>query len=347
MKILLTFNDSFAPHGAAVISELLNYASKPFGVVVLYSDMHQKTIEKFNGYYKSKLQSLEFYKVDVDGDLARKLRKIKSQPHLIGKIEPYLRLFAPLYIKDDEVIYLDCDILVKGDIFEMLKEVDYDCVVSGVQEHDPKHKKHNYCKLDEYTTPSSFENYFYRDAFFYRLKKYYGMDDDAAYMCDGIMHMNLKLWRKENLMDKIQKNLDKFQFFYSADQDVLNSVINGRFGVLSPKWNTIVNGAGIMAHYTSEQYKEAKEHPIIIHMPGSNKPWIKGRKGQNVEDYWSARRDTPWPMRIEIPSQSVKANLLMRGYHFILTRIINIANALNSIGIKKKENDFAYPYSFD
>lgn len=347
MKILLTFNDSFAPHGAAVITELLRFASKPIGIVVLYSEMADKTITKFRDYYTEKLESLEFYKVDVDGILATKFKNIKSQPHLYGKIEPYLRLFAPMYIKDDEVIYLDCDILVKGDIYEMLKEVDYNCCVSGVQEHDPKHKNHNYGKLDEFTMPRSLENYFYRDAFFYRLKKYYGMNDDAAYMCDGIMHMNLKKWREEKLIDKIKERLEKSELFYSADQDVLNSVINGKFGVLSPKWNTIVNGAGIMANYSSTQYKEAIESPMIIHMPGPSKPWIKGLKGANVEEYWKNRKDTPWPERNEIPGNFIKKPFLIRGYYFIMRKLFSLVQTLNSVGVEKKTNIFASAYSLD
>lgn len=294
MKILLTFNDSYAPHAATVITGLLKYSTVPLSVAIMYTELTEDTINKFKTYYSDRLESLEFYKIDINGKLAEKLIRVKSQTHLIGKIEPYIRLFAPLYLKDDGVMYLDCDIVVNGDIARVLDEIHGDEYCYGVQEYDPHHKFSDYTKLTQYTIPD-YKVYFYREAFFTRLIKFYNMDEDASYMCDGIMYMNLKKWRQDNLVDRFIKNIDKYGFFFSADQDILNCTINGKFGKISPKWNTIVMGAGIITNYSSEQFEEAKEKPIIVHMPGAAKPWNKSFGGEYRRMYWKYRIDTPWP----------------------------------------------------
>ena len=36
MKILLTFNESYAPHAAAVITGLIEHASGPLSISILY-----------------------------------------------------------------------------------------------------------------------------------------------------------------------------------------------------------------------------------------------------------------------------------------------------------------------
>lgn len=345
MKILLTFNESFAPHGAAVISGLLKYASKPISVAILYTDMRAETISSLKEYYDNRLESIEFHKVDVNSKLALKFRNIISQPHLSGKIETYLRLFATQYLNDDEVIYLDCDIVVKDDVYKMLDEVDYNSFVSGVREYDPKHYYLDFGNLDAFTKPS-YEEYFYRNAFFMRTLKYYKMSNDSSYLCCGIMHLNLKKWREENLVEKLMRKIDETNLFFCADQDVMNSVIDGHFGVVSPRWNTIVAYSGVMANYTSEQYKEARENPAIVHLPGSSKPWLKGAKGKYVDEYWELRKDTPWPIRDEIET-TVTTNkpIALKLYHKFTSVIVRIANKLNSIGREPKRHPFASIFS--
>ncbi len=344
MKILLTFNESYAPHAASVITGLLKYSSVPLSLVVLYSEMKNDSISKFKDYYKNRLQSIDFIKVDIHGEIAEKFKRIKSQFHLSGRIEPYLRLFAPLYIEDDEVIYLDCDIVVLGDINEILDEVNYDCCVSGVREHDPMHKLMNYSNLDKYTEPYSYKNYMIMDAHYYRLKRFYGMKCSSSYMCDGIMHMNLKKWRKENLFEKLMKRLNTTDYFLSADQDLLNSVIDGEFGVLKPAWNTIVNGSGIMSNYSSEEFREAFLAPKIVHMPGIYKPWNKRLGGPYRKIYWEYRMDTPWPEKFELP---ICKYLFMKLKKYIKCGIVHVFIFISRINRTfKKEPDNIFLDSF-
>lgn len=321
MKVLLTFNESYAPHGAAVISGILQHSSIPISIVVLHTDISSETQEKIMSYYKNRVETIEFIRIDLSDQFIKKFLEIKSQPHLTGNIEPYLRLFAPLYIKDDGIFYLDCDTVINGDIAKIFYEIDDTKLVCGVKEYDPLHKKYNYNNLDRYTTPVSYEHYFVKEAFFTRLKDFYKMSKNASYMCDGIMWMNLKKWREENLFERLVSKLKETSYFFSADQDVLNSVLDGDFGLLSPKWNTIVIYNGIMANYTSEQFKEAIENPIIVHMAGFYKPWIKRRKKDKYcEMYWEYRKDTPWPIRQEAPYRGPQLGIINR----IMNRIIKM-----------------------
>ncbi len=344
MKILLCFNESFAPHAAAVITGLIKHSSKKLSFAIFYTEMEGLTIDKFETYYQTSVESIEFYKIDINSDLAIKFKSINSQEHLSGKIEPYLRLFAPLYLQDDEVVYLDCDIIIKGDITKMLDEVDRRYCVCGVNEHDPLHKMRDFGLLDEYTTPKSFEDYFYRDAFFYRLKHYYGMSKDSKYMNDGIMFMNLKKWREDDLLSKMMKKIDETDLFYSADQDLLNSVIDGEYGVLSPKWNSVANFVGITSNYTSDQLKVSNISPCIIHTVGPRKAWIKGTNKSIAKEYWECRKNSPWPDYSPIVDNN-REYLLIRAYRRIMRLLANMFDTLSNVGINKRKHTFASVYS--
>ena len=294
MKILLTFNESYAPHAAAVITGLIEHASGPLSISILYTELKDDTINSIKNYYKEKLSSIDFHKVELDETFVNALLKVKGQKHLAGRIETYLRLFAQRYVNDDDVIYLDCDIVINGDIKRLMDEVCRDYYVCAVKEYDPYYKKTNLNNMNTWTTPHSYYNAFVRDALFTRFRQYCGQSIELPYLCAGIMYMNLKKWREDDLLDKILKAINEQKTFYFADQDLLNYVTCGRFGSLHPKWNHFVTYFGLTTGYTSDEIKEATINPMIIHMAGKDKPWSEGG-GIYKQLYWNYRLRGPWP----------------------------------------------------
>lgn len=322
IKILMTFDEAYAPHAAAVITGLIRYSSVPLAFAVMHRGISEHCIKRFVDYYHKKNIHIDFIKVDFPHEIMEIIDNIESQEHLKGKYDSYLRLLAPEYIEDDEVIYLDCDIVVNGDIALMMDEINRSKLLCAVKEHDPLHKLRSFASIDDYQYPASLEEYIIRDAFFYRLKNYYKMNMSSPYFCAGIMFMNLKKWREERLLEKIITKMRETKLFISADQDVLNSVIDGDFGVLSPKWNSFVVQQGIMLNYTSSELKEAIENPIIVHMPGASKPWNKNLGGKYRRQYWDFRLDTPWPESYSFPITKRCFSVLKSSCKIVIKQIL-------------------------
>lgn len=295
MKILLTFNETYAPHAAAVITGLIKHSSKPLSIAVLYTTLEDDTINKFKQYYVNRLESIEFHKVELEGEFVESLLNVRGQKHLKGKIETYLRLFAPLYIDDDDIIYLDCDIVVNGDVTEMIDEVDHRFYISAVKEYDPAYKYKDLNNTDKWNAPGSLYSVFVRDAMFTRFRRFCHQSVDVPYFCAGIMYLNLKKWKEDNLIGKMMDAIQKYKSFYFADQDIVNCVTEGKFGVLHPKWDSFVTNFGFTSGYSSKELEEAATNPAIVHMAGEYKPWTKGVGGKYRELYWQYRMDTPWP----------------------------------------------------
>jgi len=83
--------------------------------------------------------------------------------------------------------------------------------------------------------------------------------------CSGVMLINLKKWRKENIggkaIDLAKKNPNKIGF--GTDRDALNIVLQNKWQKADAKWNT-----GF-----SKINNEDKIPKGIIHFTGPSKPW--------------------------------------------------------------------------
>ena len=299
MKILLSFNDAYAPHAASVVTGLIKNSSQKLSVVVLYYSLKAETIEKFVTYYEKRLASIEFIKVEIEPELAERLKSIRSPMYLQGRIEPWLRLFASSYIHDDYVIWLDCDTVVTGDICKILDEVNNQYFISACKEYDPLYKNNlrDLKQLDKWVLPDNLENCMIADAHFYRLYNYYGIPYNMPYFCSGVMYMNLKKWREENFESKLIKKIYEIDYFFAVDQDVLNSVLKGQFGVLSPQWNVMESTRKSLTNYDSKQIEDSLVSPSIVHLGGGGKPWNEYFGGIYRKLYWDYRLDTPWPAK--------------------------------------------------
>jgi lipopolysaccharide biosynthesis glycosyltransferase len=297
MNILLSFNEAYASHAAAVITGLICHSSQKLSIFVLHQNVTEETINKFEQYYSGRLKSIKFIKAELPPEIESRLKGADTEFHLKGNLECWLRLFSPSFIEEDYVIWLDCDIVVTGDICRMLDEVDNSYYIAACKEYDPLYKLRRLDSLDRLNEPEDWKEHSIRDAHYYRTYKYYGIPHDVSYFCTGIMYINLKKWREDHLEKEILKNLNDYDYFFAVDQDLLNSVLKGRFCILSPKWNTLILSRGCEANYDSASLQEAKDNPYIVHLTGLGKPWNEQMGGVYRKLYWEYRLDTPWPAK--------------------------------------------------
>ena len=171
----------------------------------------------------------------------------------------YYRLLLAELIKDvNRVIYLDGDTITLTDLSEMYNlEMDNNIILGFVD--------NSYEKAEEFG-----------------LKTY-------KYVTSGVLLINLKKMRKENISQKffdfIDKNKSKLT---QEDQTVINIVLHGRIGLLPPKfgmWN-FANRESLINHnkygneklniqaYNENTIFKAWKVPSILHFVRA-KPWKK------------------------------------------------------------------------
>lgn len=296
MKILLSFNDAYAPHAAAVITGLIRHSSQKLSVVVLYYDLSEETRDKLYKYYAERLLSFEFVKADLAPNIIEKLQTIRTQFYLKSNIDTWLRLFASSHLSDDYVVWLDCDIVITDDICKILEEVDDKYCVSACKEYDPLYKLKDVNACHE-AFSEDFKYLMSYEAHYFRTYEYYGLPHNVSYLSAGIMYMNLKKWRETHLESRIVEKLLESDYAFALDQDILNSVLKGQFGILSPKWNTAILCRRYISNYDSSLLQEAELNPCIVHLGGAAKPWNEQFGGLYRKMYWDYRLDTPWPAR--------------------------------------------------
>jgi lipopolysaccharide biosynthesis glycosyltransferase len=156
----------------------------------------------------------------------------------------FARLLMPEILTDiDKVLYLDCDIIVQDDITR-LWDMDISGHVLGAVQDDTIHER-----------------------------------DGHVYFNSGVLLMNMKKWREENVSEKavefVTKNITNF-----TDQDALNHIMRGNFLRISKKWNK----------YSTTETESLK----IIHFLGGEKPWWFNSKMPVAPKYFEVLDETPF-----------------------------------------------------
>jgi len=170
----------------------------------------------------------------------------------------YRLLLAKLIPNVNKIIYLDGDTLVLKDLTEMINLDMNNNIILGFVDHS------------------------YKKAEKFGIKTY-------KYITSGVLLINLKKMRKENISQKffyfIDNNKNKLN---QEDQTVINIVLHGRIGLLPPKfgiWNFLKRKRvlehnhyknkklGIQA-YSDNEILRGWKYPSILHFV-SRKPWKK------------------------------------------------------------------------
>lgn len=246
MNILCATDDKYAPYcGVMLTSFLENHKAFHTEVYIIVKNnlKEEKRLKRLEERYDVKLNMVEFSFNDVT-----------SSFHIgIGgwTIEMYYRLFASeLLPKDiDRVLYLDCDIIVDGDVSNMyFSDLDgFSALVCtdimSVQSGSPK-----------------------------RL----GYDERHGYFNSGMMLINIPYWREHDILRRsikfIKENSERLIYY---DQDVLNYVLHDSKKFIGIEYNFV--SPYIMKSVFNDLDQEIHQKvltcsPKIIHYTHM-KPW--------------------------------------------------------------------------
>lgn len=195
----------------------------------------------------------------------------------------YFRLYIPEFIQAEKVLYLDSDILVKGDLSELVHMDLGENFIAAVPE------------LISGWHPEL------------------PLALKGSYFNSGVMLINTPLWKQKDIAARvIHFSESNPHFVRFADQCGLNVCIQDEWVRLPLKFNaqSILFEEEFKANelISLQEVETTIKQPIIVHYTGSNKPWHMGNKHPYRWQYWQNLYNTPF--RRYIPEDLSILNLI-------------------------------------
>ena len=245
VPIFFATDDNYVPFLAVAMTSLLVNASKNhfYKIYILTTSLKREYAEQLQLIVKDCAPdnaSLDFV------SLRDEMEKSQGAFHLrhYYSRETYCRIFIPRFFPQyEKVLYLDCDIVVTGDISELYNTDVGDNLVAAVPEE----------VMSDFDV---FGNYVEKALDINRSK----------YFSAGILLINADLYRKENIEGKFIELMNRFVFRVTQDEDYLNVLCKDRVKWLPLEWNKSAYAVEGRAKFDSTKLK-------IIHYKINWKPW--------------------------------------------------------------------------
>jgi lipopolysaccharide biosynthesis glycosyltransferase len=189
----------------------------------------------------------------------------------------FYRLLIPDLLPEHvrKVIYLDTDVVVKGDLADLWSIEIGDALALAAQDVVPGHLG-NCERID---------------------CRQHGVSPEQKYFNAGVMVINLQQWRAQGIADQVFRCLERHEFMF-ADQDALNIVLAGRWAEIEPRWNQVhpvhLVPSWRESHYDEHAFCAALRSPCIVHFTSRPKPWSYGCTHPNRDLFFEYLRQTDW-----------------------------------------------------
>jgi lipopolysaccharide biosynthesis glycosyltransferase/glycosyltransferase involved in cell wall biosynthesis len=281
IPVVFASDDGYVPMLTTTIGSMLQNASEDYfyDIVVLQRNIayeHRRAMESYLKRYPN--AKLRFYDVT---DLISGYDLATNNAHI--SMETYYRfLVQKIFAGYDRVLYLDSDLIIRGDVSELFNVDLGDNLLAAARDVDylgnlnmPDGKRM------EYTTTKL------------------GMDNPYDYFQAGVLVLNTREMRKLHTVPEWMEIVSKSDFIYD-DQDILNAECQGRVHYLPADWNVMHDCAGRVAKVFTwapnevfDAYNASRNDPKIIHYAGFEKPWVNP-DCDFASIYWTYARMTPF-----------------------------------------------------
>ncbi len=266
INICFSSDNNYIPHLAAAVTSLLLNIIDSNRTVNIYI-LNDGAITDTNIAKVKKLESLRANSTitftAIDSEI------FKTMPLIRGSLfteATYYRYIIPSLFRDiDRMVYLDCDIIVRGDIAALHNMELGNKAIGAVQ-----------------------------DIIGRECQEYLGLDKERYTYCNaGVLVMDINKLREINSQERlIEFTLANSKSLKLLDQDAINSVLRDEITYLGLEWNLLLNREVKKPDYDAEIYNRAKRDPQIVHFIGRKKPWNFGCPNPFTKEYWHYLRHT-------------------------------------------------------
>ena len=276
VNIFFATNDKYVKYLDVALTSLKENASKDYNyrIIVLNGGLTQENKNALLKHNKDNF-SLEFG--DVNHELAELKQHVPAEYYFT--LASFYRIFIETMYPDiDKAIYLDCDIIVNGDISELYNIDLQDNLLAAVNEQN--------CFLNPLMT------------------QYINVVTGISpfkYFNSGVLLMNLKEMRKFQLKNRF---IDMFVTYHfespMVDQDYLNNLCRKRVMLLPNGWN-----------YESVPACPLESKLYIRHYAFALKPW-KTKQVEYADLFWDYAKKSQFYDVIQKEFDAITPEMLQR-----------------------------------
>ena len=237
IPIFFSTDDNYVPFLDVTIRSLIDNASRDFKyhIVVLNTGLNKENTDKILQLQDENF-SIEF--ADISYAVKDIEHKLPNEQHF-GLATWYRLFIQSLFPQYDKILYLDCDIVVLGDISKLYNTDLEGNYIAGVIENWILHSP----------------------IFSYYTKEAVGIES-REYINAGIMIMDLAKFRENKIEERFVELINKYNFsVIDPDQSYINYLCHGHIKYLPFEWNR-----------TPLENVEC-ESPKIVHYALGFKPW--------------------------------------------------------------------------
>lgn len=258
MNILVTLNEKYIRPLFVMLDSLYAQEPGPVDLYLLYSDVSEESRERLQRYMEER--NGRFFPIFVDGTAFRDVPVFRYFPK-----EMYYRFLCGTLLPETEerALYLDPDILIRGDLAPLYETDFQGKTLVGVADYAVNHM-----------LPDK--------------KAAIGLPESHDYVNSGVLLFNLKKIRADFSLDRfiglLEEHWDRVSY---PDQDVMNLYFQDDI-LLVPRiynFNTGYRTAWDFLLFVLKLRRD-KEDPVIVHYMGKLKPWQLEYYGKYFKEYY-------------------------------------------------------------
>lgn len=336
IPVVFSINNGYVKQLATVIMSILKNSNAKFEFNVLHRDITCDNIKKLESMLKTYSNAeIRFYNISdylKNQNLEKFMSRRKDYNYI--SIETYFRFFIPdIFNQYDKVIYLDSDILVFSDLFDLYNIDLKNNYLGAIQDtflelavDNPKIKTSLHPKF-------SYSEYF---------KKYLHKKNNK-YFNAGILLFNVKKMREDNITLKLFEFALKNSPLEFQDQCVLNAVLENSTTYIDYRWNILKDLKSYINLFSKKKkiiFEEYYKNPYIFHYVWHNKPWLihDDYNYSFVNEWWKHYKMTPFLDKKDLEtyktiSKRIKPSLLKSIFS---VRNCNNHKVITILGLKIK-----------
>lgn len=254
MNFLFTLNRRYLPFLISLIRSLQDHHKEPLVFYIFSNQISLSDIHRYDAYLREENQ---YRIIRIPKEALQNAPVSKRYPR-----EMYYRIFAAKFLPQhlDRILYLDPDIIVKGNLSELYSIDFHGAYYAGATNIRKFLKRFNQIKN--------------------------GAAKDTEYINTGVLMMNLELLRAHQNEEDVYRYIeDRKLFFTLPDQDIISTLYGDKV-ILIDKLIYNLSDRAIAFHNLDPRNREFQidlawvdAHTKIIHYYGKNKPWRDDYKG--------------------------------------------------------------------
>lgn len=320
-NICFSLDNNYCEQLSVAIFSILKSSKKneKFNFIILNDKISQENKKIIEELKKIKDFTIKFIDLDINEFSDFPIVKENNEEYkgcCITRAAYFKYKLASILNNIDKVLYLDCDLIVQDSLDKLYNFDITDYYAAMTEDFDSKSM-----------------------AARFNISNYYN---------SGVMLINLKKWRKDNLEEKFINCTNKNkEFILWADQDIFNIVMEGKIKLLPSIWNYQFF---LQDPIAQDNFLNSCAQYKILHYAGSEKPWTCIYNHVMFDKYYKILEQTPYRERTLAYKQKKYSSIYKYIYEQVNDQIKREHEYLYKfIGEQvndqiKKENEYVYKY---